>query len=214
MFQQRRQGHDVYLLTLTRGGATKQRLRLGLSIEQMGQVRFEEMQAVAQVLDLAGLFVKDLPDGRLKEEDPIAIENVVRQIVDRIRPTVIVTYPAHGISGFEDHLVTHAVVKRLFCELQARGSSYPRRLAFTTLETVPEGDRPLTLRTSTEDDIDCRMPVTEEGRDAQVRALNCYETYQEMIEKMRPAELLGKELVFEIYQEKHDPPLDDLLADL
>ena len=34
MHKQRRQGHEVYLLTLTRGGATRQRLKYGYTIEQ------------------------------------------------------------------------------------------------------------------------------------------------------------------------------------
>ena len=37
MHAQLRAGHDVYLLTLTRGGATKQRHKLDLSVEQMAR---------------------------------------------------------------------------------------------------------------------------------------------------------------------------------
>ncbi len=46
MSKQRRQGHEVYLLTLTRGGATKQRFKYGYSIEEMGEVRYREMLEV------------------------------------------------------------------------------------------------------------------------------------------------------------------------
>lgn len=44
------EGHEVYLLTLTHGGATKARFELGLSIEEMGAVRVKEMQKVKEVL--------------------------------------------------------------------------------------------------------------------------------------------------------------------
>ncbi len=37
MHAQLRAGHDVYLLTLTRGGATKQRHKLNLSVEADGR---------------------------------------------------------------------------------------------------------------------------------------------------------------------------------
>ena len=46
MYDQVREGHQVYLLTLTRGGATKQRFRLGKSIDEMGAIRFKEMLKV------------------------------------------------------------------------------------------------------------------------------------------------------------------------
>ena len=50
--KQRRQGHAVYLLTLTKGGATKQRFKYNYSIEQMGNIRYQEMLNVVKVLIL------------------------------------------------------------------------------------------------------------------------------------------------------------------
>ena len=49
MSKQRRDGHDVYLLTLTKGGATKQRHKYGYSIEEMGEIRYKEMLDVEKV---------------------------------------------------------------------------------------------------------------------------------------------------------------------
>jgi hypothetical protein len=54
MAAQCRQGHDVYLLTLTRGEATKVRLKFGWTLEQMGQaldcyVTFAEVIARTKV---------------------------------------------------------------------------------------------------------------------------------------------------------------------
>ena len=72
---------------------------------------------MAKVLDLSGLTVLDLPDSGLKGLDPREIERVLGEQIVKIRPAVLVTYPVHGISGFHDHLVTHAVVKREFDRL-------------------------------------------------------------------------------------------------
>ena len=115
---QRRRGDEVYLLTLTRGEATRQRHRLGLSKQEMGEVRYKEMQAVAKVLDLTELTVLDLPDSGFKEMDPREIDATVAREIRRIRPDVVITYPVHGISGFPDHLVIHGEVKRVFLELR------------------------------------------------------------------------------------------------
>lgn len=71
--RQRRHGHEVFLLTLTRGGATKQRYRLGLTAAQMGEVRERELRAAGAVLGLSGQEVLDLPDGELAELDPRVI---------------------------------------------------------------------------------------------------------------------------------------------
>src|SRR5215218_8426219 len=75
--QQIKNGHEVFLLTLTKGGATKVRHKLGLSIEQMGEIRFGEMRCVQNVLGLTGMTVLDLPDGGLQEMDPREIEKIV-----------------------------------------------------------------------------------------------------------------------------------------
>ena len=45
----RRVGHDVFLLTLTKGGATKERLKYNYTVKQMGEVRYAEMQQVEKV---------------------------------------------------------------------------------------------------------------------------------------------------------------------
>ena len=119
MAAQRRQGHEVYLLTLTRGEATKVRDRFGWTLEQMGNARAHEMLDVKKTLDLTGLRVLTLPDGKLKELDPWEIEKVIRAEILGIRPHVVITFPIHGISGFHDHIVCYAAVTRVYLELQA-----------------------------------------------------------------------------------------------
>ena len=78
MATQRRKGHEVYLLTLTRGEATKVRHKIGWTLEQMGAARAREMQDVKTTLQLADMRVLDLPDGKLKELDPWSIEDAIR----------------------------------------------------------------------------------------------------------------------------------------
>jgi N-acetylglucosamine malate deacetylase 2 len=208
--RQCRLGYEVSLLVLTRGGATKLRHDLGLSVEEMGAVRTREMKAVAEVYGLT-LAVLDFPDGGLKELDPREPEAAVRGHVQTIRPDVIVTHPAHGVSGFEDHLVAHAVVKRVFCALRDEDGHAPRRLAFTTLESIPAGhDGPIRLKTSEPEAIDCVEPATEADLATQRRALACYETYADVIAEVDPASITGRNVPFEIFQEEHDPRLGDL----
>ncbi len=206
--RQRREGHAVHLLTLTRGEATRQRLHHGYSKSEMGRIRFEEMQCVAKVLELSSLNVLNFPDGRLAELDPRVLEEVVTQAIERHRPDVVVTYPVHGISGHPDHLVTHAVVKRVFCALRERLEG-PRRLAFFTLPENLEA-KPAHLHTSSPARIDACVSFIAEDLQRAEAALACYRTYQRVIEQNRPLAAVAEGVCFELFQETFDPPLDDL----
>ncbi|MFA3783570.1 PIG-L deacetylase family protein [Melioribacteraceae bacterium 4301-Me] len=212
MNKQQREGHEVFLLTLTKGGATKQRFKLNLSIEEMGEIRYKEMQKVEKVLKLSGMTVLDFPDSGLKELDPRILENAIKDEITKTKPEVIVTYAVHGISGFHDHLVTHAVVKRAFVELKER-YLYLKRLAFHTLtEDAAKKSTYFHLSWSTTEEIDCVITVDNQDLDAALNALSCYETYQETISRTKIKELLGNKCVFEIFNETFHPPLEDLFT--
>jgi LmbE family N-acetylglucosaminyl deacetylase len=209
--KQRRQGHEVYLLTLTRGGATRQRHKFGYSVDEMGEVRYKEMLDVAKTLDLTGMTVLDLPDSGLTEMDPREIEAVVAEHIEAIQPQVVVTYAVHGISGFFDHLICHAVVKRAYVELRER-VDYLKRLAFWTIraEEAAGASELFHLTGSKAEDIDVVVTVDEVDVEKQRQALDCYVTYRETIEKAGARRNIPREAVFEIYPEAHDPPLRSL----
>ena len=213
MYKQRRQGHDVYLFTLTKGGATKQRFKYGYSIEAMGEVRYQEMLCVAKTLDLSGMTVLDLPDSGLKEMDPREIEEVIRVEIERLQPQVVVTYAVHGISGFHDHLVCHAVVKRVFVELQGK-TPWLKRLAFHTVTAeLAEKSPHFRLSSSSAEEIDCVFQVDPVDIEKNLEALDCYVTFQETIEKSGVKDLVRTtDIAFELYRENYDPPLVDLFA--
>ncbi len=207
-------GHEVYLLTLTKGGATKIRHDLRLSIEEMGEVRHKEMLCVEKTLGLTGMEVLDLVDSGLKELDPRDIEDVVKNHIRKIRPDVLVTYAVHGVSGFHDHLVTHAVVKRVFCEMKAEEFS-PTRLALFTLgsEWISK-DAPFKLQTSTDDEIDCVVEVTDENSQKAKDALKCYATYKDTIQKTGVDKKTHLPVYFEFFQENFTPPLSSITENL
>ncbi len=211
--RQRAAGHDVHLLTLTRGEATKQRHRLEYSKDEMGAVRFREMQHVAEALDLSSLNVLNLPDGELADLSPLDIETVVRQHMVRLQPDVVVTYAVHGISGHPDHLVTHAIVKRVVCAALRDGVVDVKRLAFFTLQ-AEDSDRPEHLTGSPDEAIDCIVPVSDNDLETARTALHCYETYLPVIEKHRPLDSVRDGVRFECFQEAPTPPLTDLTAHL
>lgn len=214
MHKQIREGHEVYLLTLTKGGATKKRFELNLSIEKMGEVRYKEMLCVEKVLKLTGMKVLDLPDSGLKEMDPREIEKVIEEHIHKIKPDVIATYAVHGISGFHDHLVSHAVVKNIFCKMRDE-FAYPKRFAMVTLDEQASNESPhFKLNFSKKEEIDCIVEVQDDDMKALHKALDCYQTYQSTIEESGIKKMTKKEVPFEIFQENFDPPLKDLFEGL
>lgn len=217
MHAQLHDGHEVHLLALTKGGATRQRHRLGLTVEEMGEVRHREMLAVERTLGLSSMTVWDYPDSGLKHLDPRILERDIGAFVDALRPDIIVTYAVHGISGFHDHLVAHAVVKRLYVERCEQSDSSLRRLA---LLTIPDNGEPtfsdvgIRLKHSEPGDIDCVLPLSDDDIAMMKSCLLCYETYKDTIEETGVVEKVGNALYFEFFAEQHTPPVSDITAAL
>jgi len=209
-----RQGHEVFLLTLTKGEATKQRLRLGLTKAEMGEVRYREMLCVEKCLGLAGMKVLNLPDGKLKWMNPIEIEEIIEKEIRETKPDILVTYAVHGISGFHDHLVTHAVVKRLFCKMKNGSGKHPARLAFFTRMGEVFMDGKFRLEISQPEEIAWIEKCSKEDMEAFHRALDCYETYTEVIEQSKVREVTTPNVPFEIFGEKLTKPLSSLADQL
>lgn len=214
MAAQRRNGHDVFLLTLTRGEATRQRFKLGVDKKKMGEIRLQEMKCVEKVLDLSGMTVLDFPDNKLKDLDPIDIEKSIEDHIKHVKPDVLVTYAVHGVSGFHDHLVSHAVVKRVYCELKKTNSRYPSRLALFTRMGEVDTKGKFRLEVSTEEEIDCITECNESDMEKFHKALDCYETYQEIIEKSGVKEVVTSRVPFEFFQEKNNPAVNDIFYGL
>lgn len=204
MWNQKQLGHEIHLFTLTKGGATKVRHKLGLSIDEMGEVRHKEMLNVAKTLQLDSFHILDLPDSGLADIDPRIIEEAIEQHLHQLKPDVVVSYPVHGISGFPDHLVTHAVVKRVYCQMRDEEHTWLRRLAFFTISPEQQRDfeaSAIPIKFTPDHQIHVRTKVTDSDNAAMDRALDCYVTYKETIEKTMKTAPPFKEIVFQLFGE-------------
>ena len=217
--QQLKAGHEVFLLTLTRGGATRQRFALNKTIEEMGEIRYKEMLVVEKTLGLTGMTVLDLPDSGMQEMDPREIENVVKEHILNIRPDIIVSYPVHGNSGFHDHLVMHAVIKRVYLEMKDEGDDFVKRLAFITLPDKPDkpvflDDDTFRIRQSPDELIDCIVKLQKDDIEMMKKTLACYSTYKDVIDKSGVVDKVGDKVYFEFYGEDFTPPVGDVVDEL
>lgn len=204
---------EVYLLTLTRGEASSQGPRLGLTKEQMGEKRSKEMQEVARIYGLSELFLLDFPDGRLEHLDPRELEEAVVRIALQISPQVIISYPPHGISGFIDHLITHAVAKRAFVELREQNRAIRRFAMHCVTENIARRASRV-LRGDPEDQIDCSIAV-QPFLETKRRALEVQQSIAAVIEQDNVDNLLLQPYeTYRFFQERFSPPLRDLFEQL
>ena len=204
---------DVFLLTLTRGEASSQGPKLGLTKEQMGEMRSREMEEVARVYGLAELFLMDFPDSGLETLDPREVEEAISRVASQVEPQVIVSYGPHGISGFTDHIITHAVVKRAFVELRGK-SDYIKRFAMQCIpeEVAARAMRPLYAEPP--ENIDCRVHV-EPYLDFKRRGLEVQKSIGAVIERDNVNDVLMHPYeCYRLFQERFVTPVGDLFANL
>jgi LmbE family N-acetylglucosaminyl deacetylase len=97
------EGHEVHLVTATRGEAGSIGASATLGRRALGELREREMAAAARVLGARSLEQLVLPDGGLAR---LAEETLLRPFVSalrRVRPDIVMTFHANGISGHPDH---------------------------------------------------------------------------------------------------------------
>jgi LmbE family N-acetylglucosaminyl deacetylase len=172
------------------------------------------MQKVKEVLRLSSMTILDFPDSGLKELDPRVLEQAIATHIKLIKPAIVITYPEHGGSGFHDHLVTYAVVKRVYLSLCDEGEVYLKRLAFFTM---PDSNKPSIqddgwprLKLSEASLIDCITSLRGEDIQKMKDALLCYDSYQEMVTKIGVVDKIGRQVHFEIAFEDYKPPLHEI----
>lgn len=100
----------------------------------------------------------------------------------------------------------------MFCELKEAGADYLIRLAFFTMTREMAEARPRIhrLNYSNRDEIDCVVKVEDRDIETFNRAVDCYDTYRQVLRDSRVREKVGKSVHFEIFMEDFDTPLDDL----
>ena len=209
-----KEGHEVHLLTLTKGGATKNRFRLNLTVEEMGKVRTKEMLNVEKTLNLSSMSVLDFPDGGLKKLDPREIEKVIYDHVQKIKPDIIVTYPVHGISGHNDHLVCHAAVKRVFMDVKGENSNLRRLVFWHLTEEDNQKNQSSEYKTIEEDETDCIIKLSPENVEAAHKVLDCYVTYKPTIVSSNIKKMVTESSYYDFFQESFSPPVTSLTANL
>ncbi|NMH89596.1 PIG-L deacetylase family protein [Flavivirga algicola] len=211
--KQIKEGNKVVLLTLTKGGATKVRHQLGLSVQEMGAIREKEMLKVQKTLNISEMTILDYQDGRLAKTNPLHLEAEILKWLQHYQPNVVITYPVHGGSGHHDHIALHHIIKRLYFEKKEKLHYWKRLAYFTVIDTGKpmffDGGIPRVTWTR-EADIVVTEKLDESNISAMKNALLCYDTYQEMVKTTNVIERIGNKTHFELENEKHNKILSSV----
>jgi N-acetylglucosamine malate deacetylase 2 len=92
-------GAAVSLLCFTRGEAST----LGADAEDLARIRTEELRAAATVLHVEHVAAFDYPDGKLVEQPLGALVGHVQDLLEQLRPDLLLVLDTAGITGHPDH---------------------------------------------------------------------------------------------------------------
>ncbi len=111
-------GTDIFILCLTKGGASTLTHSLK-SKEQLKQARTLEFESVMKYLKVTNYQIFDLPDGQLLQNQQQTYDLIKRKIAE-LSPNTIITYEPSGIYGHPDHILVSEIVTQLTKTLNKR----------------------------------------------------------------------------------------------
>jgi LmbE family N-acetylglucosaminyl deacetylase len=192
------EGHDVYLALTTSGqmGNANTDIPKG---ELLGAAREEEARCSCKALGIHEPFLLGFMDGdtAANREAAMEIPRRLREIINQVKPDVIITWGPDGLNGHPDHRVAASLVTEVF-QQRSLLAHHPRRLYYVA---CPESrfkdapfpfNRPGFIRTVSDEFVTTEVDV---GRylDKAYKSIQCHRT-QFTEERMRQNDMLGREV--------------------
>ena len=105
-------GVHVQVLTATRGGAGSRGNPPLCSPAELPAVREAELRCACRALGLQPPILLNYQDGQLAEADPETLIAEILAVVRELRPQIMLTFGADGLSGHPDHIaIGHAAAE-------------------------------------------------------------------------------------------------------
>ncbi len=202
---------DVYLYTLTRGESSRNAAILGITPDEIADLREKEVRDAARILGIRDVVQGRFPDGGLRDLDPRLLERDIGRVMSGINPDLVVTFDVQGSSVHPDHITVHHIVKRVFLSLRD-SSSRIKRLAFCGLPNERTAHWPRKLYGFPSDRIHAVIDVRQ-WESVERAAVAAHRSVRKDVEDHNYDEwMFWEEEYFSFFGEHFLPPLDDLLA--
>ncbi len=104
------EGNEVAVICATRGEKGADRLNRPLSEEQMAEIRTKELHVACGILGCVCKKFFNFKDGNLDNTDINLIASELAEQLEELKPQIIMTFGAEGISGHRDHVTIHKAV--------------------------------------------------------------------------------------------------------
>ena len=114
------EGADVRVVSLTRGGAGQIRDASVATRRTLGATRETELHTAGGVLGLTETRCLDHQDGTLAAVHPRELVALVAELLDELRPDVVLTFGPDGFSGHPDHVAVGSAVTAACFEAHER----------------------------------------------------------------------------------------------
>jgi LmbE family N-acetylglucosaminyl deacetylase len=178
------EGHDVFIVSVTRGEGGEAGDPPLSSLDQLGATREGELRCAAAALGARDVSFLGFVDPRIAIGEPgraidATLDELVaaiRREIDRLRPDVVITHGSNGEYGHAQHIFTHQAVRTA---LAAPAGWRPSELL--TWGAFVEGFEPARLLNK-DDPADVILDVTP-WFDAKLAALQCHATQLAMIRR-------------------------------
>lgn len=186
-------GHDVYLVSATKGEAGLVGDPPITTQDKLGKVREKEQGAAAKILGIRNIFYLGLIDGTLHKYSVGFLTKKILSIVKKENPDIVVTFDEHGVSNHPDHIAVSLAATVSF-EKYAKNIRKHVRLYHVTmpksylLKYRNYADKSLDYKAfgkmvGTEDSkITTAIDINKTFR-RKVRALKCHKTQHKDVER-------------------------------
>jgi LmbE family N-acetylglucosaminyl deacetylase len=189
-------GHDVHLVSITSGqkGTTP---NTKLSGDELGAARDEELLCSTNSLGIHPPILLHYQDQGISAPPVMQqIAGRLRDIIEKTKPQVLITWGAEGVTGHPDHRVASNLTTEVF-QQRSLLKHRPRKLYYLTF---PESNfarapqtRRMPFRTVSDAFITTVVDVTS-TLDAAAKSVNCHKTQWDAA-RMKEMDLMNREIL-------------------
>lgn len=186
-------GHNVCLVTATKGEAGLVGDPALTTQDKLGIVREKEQKEAAKILGIKKIYYLGLIDGTLHKFPVNFLTNKILSIVKKEKPDLLITFDEHGVSNHKDHIAVSKSATISF-EKYAKKIKKHVRLYYTTIPKSyleryrNHSDKSLDYKAfgemiGTDDSKITTVIDIKKTFKAKVIALNCHKTQHKDVER-------------------------------
>ncbi|HSH25772.1 MAG TPA: PIG-L family deacetylase [Massilibacterium sp.] len=164
--------------------------------EDLANVRTNELKKAVSILGVNKLELDTFKDGTLHTIDPDVLFKRVQTLLRQYKPTIVITFPPHGISGHKDHTAISKATLRAVQSL--KGELNIEALYYATIPESFIKETQFPVFGDPDEAIDFTLSLTKENLETVRKALLAHRTQHLSVERVFPT-IYNEEKTFEKY---------------